>query len=254
MIWGKTIGLLLGLKVGGFLGALVGLIVGHWLDKHLRLPFGQPRRPPAYSQAGMEIMRRTAERQEIFTTSVVALAAKLAKVDGAVTREEIAAFKGQFNIPPAHRAAIGALYDDAKRDSGGYEGHARQLADTFADTPLLLTEVLESLYTIAVADGRLHPAEREFLERVAVIFGFTGRLFDDTGSAATGSDPYQVLGVARDASLEEIKAAWRKLTREHHPDTLMAKGMPQEYIELATRKMADINSAYDLIRTQRGSA
>ncbi len=247
MIWGKLIGVMLGFVLGhGLLGAIVGLIVGHWFDTHV---FGHGKRQLAASPGN-----RNTERQRIFSTAVVNLAAKLAKVDGAVTREEVDAFKAQFSIPPTQMAAIAAMYDEAKRDPSGYEIHARRLAEEFAGETTLLSEVLEALHRIALADGAMHPAERRFLETVASIFGILGRHFAEQATDLPDRDPYAVLGVARAATMNEIKATWRRLTREHHPDTLMAKGMPPEYIELATKKMAAINAAYDSIRAERGEA
>jgi DnaJ like chaperone protein len=243
MIWGKIIGALVGFKMGGPLGALVGCIAGHWLDSNV---FGRAKK----AQASAAAQVRAAERQQVFSTSVVNLAAKLAKVDGPVTREEVAAFKAQFSIPSSQMAAIGALYDEAKQTAAGYEPHAERLAQAFAGEPFLLVEVLNALHRIALADGRLHPAEQEFLERVATIFGLVRRPFAE--QATDLDDPYQVLGMTRSASSRDIKAAWRQLTREHHPDTLIAKGLPKEYIDLATKKMAAINAAYDRIRAERG--
>lgn len=247
MYWGKVIGAMLGFVLGhGLFGMVIGLVVGHWVDTRF---FAKQRRREAPALGS-----RLAERQRIFSTSVVNLAAKLAKVDGVVTREEVDAFKQQFSIPASQMAAIGALYDEAKRDASGYEMHAQRLAEAFAGETILLAEVLDALHRIALADGRLQPAELHFLRTVAGIFGFGERPFAEQSSGLRDDDPYSVLGVARAAPMDEIKAAWRRLTREHHPDTLMAKGLPQEYIELATKKMAAINDAYDRIRAQRGEA
>ena len=108
---------------------------------------------------------------------------------------------------------------------------------------------------IALVDGRLTPPERQFLERVATIFGLVGRVFSEqAGQPAAAPDAYAVLGVARNAATADIKAAWRRLTREHHPDTLMAKGVPPEYVDMATKKMASINAAWDRICRERGES
>lgn len=244
MIWGKIIAALIGFKLGGPLGALVGLIIGHWIDRALS---GKGSAERKRARAGR------LEQQRLFTVAVVSLAAKLAKVDGVVAREEVDAFKAQFHIPPSQAAAIGKLYDEAKRDPSDYESHARVLADMFQQAPLLLVGILQALNNIAIADGRLHPAEKEFLDRVAQIFGLSPQAFSEERTATPPeTDPYAVLGVARDAPMAEIKAAWRRLTREHHPDTLMAKGMPQDMIDMATKTMASINAAYDRIRAERG--
>lgn len=244
IFWGKLIGVAAGFALGhGFFGAFIGLLIGHWVDLKLG---GRTRSPSA------EALRRAAERQAVFTTAIVALAAKLAKADGLVSREEVDAFKAMFSIPPSQMTVIAGLWDEAKADPAGYEAHARRLAGAFADSPMVLAEVLMALNQIALADGRLHPAEEEFLRRVSEIFGLAGQSFYHDAAEAAHPDDYAVLGVSPSASSGEIKAAWRKLSREHHPDTLMAKGMPQEYIDLATKKMAEINAAYDRIRNKRG--
>ena len=168
-IWGKLIGVMAGFALGhGYLGALVGLIIGHWVDLKLSGWSGV---------ASAEALRRAAERQQIFSSSIVALAAKLAKSDGAVSREEVEAFKAIFTIPPAQMSAIADLWDEAKADPAGYEPYARRLAGAFADSPFLLMEVLVALNRIALADGKLHPAEEAFLRKVAEIFGLAGQSF-----------------------------------------------------------------------------
>jgi len=260
MIWSVIIGALLGLKLGGFPAMVLGAFVGYWIRSSL-FPRAKRSRPTQTNgraaraaAAAAEALRQSIERQQIFTTSVVSLAAKMAKIDGAVTRDEIDAFKTAFNIPPSQSATIAALYDEAKRDPSDFEAHARRLARCFGNTPQVLADVLGALNSIALADGTLHPAERDFLQRVAEIFGLAGRRFASQPDEISNGDAYAVLGVAHGAAMPEIKAAWRKLTREHHPDTLMAKGMPQEYIDLATKKMATINAAYDRIRTERGAS
>jgi DnaJ like chaperone protein len=101
----------------------------------------------------------------------------------------------------------------------------------------------------------MHPAEFDFLANVARIFGFDETRFERIAASHMGAaeaDPYEVLGSARDAANEDIKAAYRKLVREHHPDRLMAQGMPQEFIDVANEKLAAINDAYGRIRRERG--
>ena len=248
MIWGKFIGALVGFAVISHspLGLLLGLAIGHWVDR--TVVRGKKPKPTA-------IFRSDAtHRQRVFSSSVVNLAAKLAKVDGPVSREEVDAFKALFRIPKNSMAGIGALYDEAKRDPSDYETHARALAEAFPGETVLLGEVLEALHQIALVDGRLTPQERQFLERVASIFGLIGRVFSEQAGQTAPPDAYTVLGVARNAPTADIKQAWRRLTREHHPDTLMAKGVPPEYIDLATKKMASINAAWDSICRERGES
>jgi DnaJ like chaperone protein len=244
MILGKIIGALIGFRLGALPGLVIGLILGHLADRWIAKS----------GWGGGWSWNPLAKRQALFTECVIALAAKLAKVDGLVSRAEVDAFKAEFRIAPEQMRAVGVLYDQAKRTPDGYEDYARRLGAAFADAPVLLAGVLDALRRIALADGAMHPAEAEFLGKVAAAFGLSGARAGATTNGSGEEDPYAVLGVARSASMEEIKNAWRDLVRQHHPDTLTAKGLPKEYVELATRKMAAINAAYDRIRAERGDA
>ena len=139
----------------------------------------------------------------------------------------------------------------------GYEPYAKQIAQLFAAEPALLEELLGSLFDITMADGQLHPRELDYLRRVAAIFGFDARVFDRIRASLRESeneDPYTVLGLAQGATDAELKRVYRKLSRETHPDNLIAQGLPQEFIDLANGKKAAINAAHDRIRKERGLA
>jgi DnaJ like chaperone protein len=177
----------------------------------------------------------------------------MAKADGVVTRDEISAFRRIYQVEPDEVHNVGRVFDLAKRDMRGFEPYARQVAGLFPDNPEILEKLLEGLYTIAQADGVVHPAELDYLHRVAAIFGLDASRFARAGAAAgTAADPYVVLGVPRTASDQQIKAAWRSLVRENHPDRLMAQGLPPEAIALANRQVAAINAAYDVVSRERG--
>ena len=254
-IWGKIIGGMAGMAMGGPLGALMGATAGHAVDRmrqgaaDARVERGGSGRRSAFGGAGAEQARGVA-----FTVAVVALSAKMAKADGVVRREEIDAFKTLFRIPPEDMPVVGRLFDQARMSVDGYEDYAREIAELFADSPKALEELLDALFFIATADGGLNDAERVFLSRVALIFGVSDRDFNrvHAGHGGHAADAYVVLGVSRDAANDEIKAAYRRLIRENHPDTLIAKGVPQEFIAVATKKMAAINAAFDQVARQRG--
>ena len=236
-IWGKIIGGAAGFALGGPLGALAGAVAGHAVDRM--------RAGPATEE----------QRQVAFSVAVIVLAAKMAKADGVVTRDEIDTFKRIFRIPPGEVKNVGRLFDQAKRDVAGYQPYARQVAGLFADSPWVLEELLEGLFLIAKADNVMHPAELEFLAQVARIFGFDETRFERIAAShmdAAEADPYEILGIARDAADDAVKKAYRKLVREHHPDRLMAQGMPQEFIDVANDKLAVITGAYDRVRRERG--
>jgi DnaJ like chaperone protein len=190
-----------------------------------------------------------------FTIAVIALSAKMAKADGVVTDDEIEAFERLFRVHPDEAANVRRIFDLARRDTAGYETYARQIARLFAGNPALLEDILDGLFEIAKADGVLHPGELALLERVAEIFGFAPNEFRRIRAshfAPDAADPYVVLGVAYDASDEEIHRTYRRLVRENHPDSLMGRGVPPEFVRLATDKLAAINVAYDRIEAERG--
>jgi DnaJ like chaperone protein len=235
-IWGKIIGGAAGFALGGPLGAIVGAAAGHAVDK-------MRAGPPSEQQ-----------RQAAFSIAVIVLAAKMAKADGVVTRDEIDTFKRMFHVPAHEMRNVGRLFDQAKQDSAGYEPYARQVAELFHDSPLVLEELLDGLFLIAKADNVVHPAELQFLYHVSEIFGFDQATFErvcESQRAPVEADPYGVLGVGQEESDADIKNAYRALVREHHPDRLMAQGMPQEFIDVANKKVAAINEAYHRIRRER---
>ncbi len=237
-VWGKILGGVGGFAIGGPLGALIGAVAGHAVDK-MRSSDDQPS---------------DATKQVAFTIGVIVLGAKMAKADGVVTRDEIDAFKQVFHIPPEEMKNVGRLFNQARKDVRGFEPYARQLGRTFQDNPQVLEELLDGLFHIARADGRVTDDELRFLEQVAGIFGFDQAQWDRIRAANVGAqsaDPYDILGVRRDQSDAEIKAAHRKLVLENHPDRLVAQGMPQEFVDLANEKLATINAAYDQIQQQR---
>lgn len=242
-IWGKVIGGVAGFAVGGPLGAILGAAAGHAIDR-------------AKIQATVGTSFDSDTRQVAFTTAVIVLCAKMAKADGHVTPDEISAFKKMFQIPADEMKNVGDLFNEAKKEATGFEPYAQQIGQLFAHEPAVMEELIAALFIIAKADGHVHPSELAFVEQVATIFGFDAHQIERLKTIHLGNaseaDPYEVLGIDKDASDKEIKSTYRKLTRENHPDTLMAQGVPQEFIDLATEKMATINAAYDTIEKLRG--
>ena len=208
-------------------------------------------------QAGTSIEPAGPEQRHhiAFTIAVVALGAKMAKADGLVTPEEVAAFKQVFTVAQEDMVHVGKVYDLARQDTAGFETYAQQLARLFKDNKTLLRDVLEGLFHVASADGVLHPAEDQYLAEVARLFGFTASDYQYTRAhffTGTDADPYHVLGLTPEATKEEIRAAYRKCASENHPDRYIARGLPAEAIEIANRKLVAINAAYSVIAQERG--
>jgi DnaJ like chaperone protein len=195
------------------------------------------------------------EKSVAFTIGVIALGAKMAKADGIVSGEEVAAFKQVFHVPEDELAGVARVFNLAKQDVAGYEYYARQIKRLFADRPQVLEDVIDSLFHIAKADRAVHEREIAFLESVSGIFGFDAADFRRIRARHLRpgrSDPYAVLGLNSDAAGDEIKRRYRKLVRENHPDRHIAQGMPEELIDIATERLARINAAYDEIALERG--
>lgn len=192
-------------------------------------------------------------RTVAFTIAVTTLAAKMAKADGVALPVEERAFENVFDIPAGEKANFRRLYDLAAQDVAGYETYAGKIASLLADEPEMLRALLECLFHIAAADGILHPEEDKFLTLVAQKFGLTRGEFLSirAGFINDPCSPYQILGVHPGISDAELKLRHRALVREHHPDKLVAAGVPIELRCAATRRLAAINAAYDDIVAER---
>lgn len=189
------------------------------------------------------------EKSVAFTIGMIGLGAKMAKADGVVTEDEIRAFKQVFRIPDGELAAVARVFNLAKQDVAGYETYARQIAKLFEARHEVLEDVLDGLFHIAKADNAYHPGEHGFLARVAEIFGFSQADFARIRArhVEVPDDPFLILGLGPDAKPEEVRRRYRDLVREHHPDRHIAAGVPEEMIEIATRRLQKINEAYDRI-------
>ncbi|MET3898563.1 DnaJ like chaperone protein [Devosia sp. UYZn731] len=194
-------------------------------------------------------------REAAFTLALIALAAKMAVADGAVTASEVRAFNMTVEITAGQEPQVERLFNLAKQDVAGYEHYARKIGRFFHDSPETLEHVLDSLFFIATADGMVHEAELDYLQSVSDIFGFDPARFEQMASQHVmleeGVDPYLVLGLAPNAPPAEVRRVYRLLVAEHHPDRLIAKGVPEELIDVATAKMAAINLAYQAITKPR---
>jgi len=257
-IYGKVVGGLLGLTFGGPMGAVLGIIIGHAYDNRQDdggSYFWQQKNPSQNGFSGNA-------QQAAFTMGVIVLGAKMAKADGRVVREEVEAFKRVFHVPESQVARVGHLFDQARRSADGFEPYAFRLAQIFRNRPAVLEEVLSGLFIIAASDSSgLSPAEIRFLERVAVIFDFSVEDFIRIAARSgvrlaskekTRDESYAILGLPETASAEQIKITYRALIRKHHPDKLVAQGLPPEFIATANEKMKRINGAYDKICRARG--
>ena len=228
-IWGIIIGGATGFAIGGPIGALLGAAAGHYAEAKFK--------GPSDSFESKKIA---------FTVAIIALSAKMAKADGVITRSEITAFRQKVHIPTEDLKRVGQFWDLARQTPDGFQSYAKQSVALFGNRAPILEQLLELLFFIAKADGEISTPEWNYLNVVSSIFGFDEgefqRMADIYGSGECAA--HTILGIAADASENEIKAAWRKLVRENHPDKLISQGLPEEFVQAATDRLRLINAAY----------
>lgn len=234
-IWGSLLGGMLGFSLGGPIGALIGSMIGGRLS---RSRHGTFRHGTAHQQ------------QQIFAFSLIILTAKLAKVDGHVSKEELIAVKDKLKIPENEIDQVGKIFNQAKNDSLGYEPYAQQISQIYKNNPAVLDEVINILFYIAEADGNISNSEQDYIKKVANIFGLNDNQFNsirETRVTSNKQNPYIVLGCNPNENIKTIRKKYLQLSKEHHPDLLISKGLPKELIEESQKKLATINAAYDKI-------
>ena len=197
-------------------------------------------------------LRRNPERSVGFTIAVIALGAKMAKADGLVTRDEVAAFRRVFTIPKSEEASAAKVFDLARQDVAGFDAYARKIRAMFKPSDRdVMIDLMEGLFHIAVADRQFHPAEEMFLRSVAQIFGLDDPCFRSLRARHVQDDPYAVLGVDPSAPYEAIRKAWRVAVKASHPDVMIARGVPAEAVKLAQDRLRALNAAWEEISKAR---
>ena len=241
-IWGKVIGGTTGFALGGPLGAIIGMMIGGSFDRSAR----------KFSSSNQITQQ---QKQNVFALCIIVLSAKIAKADGQVTKEEIYTFKEKFNIQAEEMSEVSKIFNEAKKSSFGFKNIADQVGNLFSDNKVLLEQLLNNLFYIAEADGLTSNNEVEVLRSISQSFHFNETDFQRIFHSRLNnkeSDPYKILGVTREDSDNNIRKKWIELSKEHHPDYLIAKGMPKEFIKEANKELSSINLAYDKIKELRG--
>ena len=234
-IWGSLIGGMIGLSLGGPIGMLLGSILGGKISR-------------ARARGGF---RDIGQSQRIFALSLIILSAKLSKADGQVSREELIAVKDKLKIPENELDEVGKVFNKAKQESTGYEPYAQQIAQFYKGNLNVLEEVINVLFYIAESDGHVSVEEEKMIENIAYIFGLTQAQYLSIKESRKSSDkqnPYMVLESSPNDNLQTIRKRYLKLSKEHHPDLLLSKGVPNEVIEESKKTMRSINSAWDQIQ------
>lgn len=189
-----------------------------------------------------------------FSIALIALSAKIARADGFVTDNEVAAFRKFFAFPPSEESKVRMVFDLAKQDVAGFDHYVRQVAKIFDDDPIVLEDVIDCLLYIALADGQAHPREMAMLESAALAFKLKPGAWRRLRAAHLGQDdddPYLILGLDHDAGAAALRDKYRELMRENHPDALISRGVPPALVRIAENRTATINAAYEKILAER---
>ncbi len=269
------------MMIGGPLGAIAGGAIGHHLfDKQSggarRVtggPFSGAARGAYRDSGGARSTRSsgartgstgstartspTEERQAAYFLALFSILGKIAKADGHITREEgemVVSFLDRMHITGDQRQFAIRIFNEAKNSQYGPEDFARQFAQMTMGQSDLRSSMVDMLFQIALADKELHPAEERMIDAVASILGVTGAEFASIRNRYVGNSEhaYAVLGLSEDANDDEVKGAYRRLVQEYHPDRIVSQGMPEEFVEYATQRFQEIQSAWETIKTRRG--
>ena len=230
-IWGKIIGGTTGFALGGPLGAIIGIMIGGSFDRSVK-------KLSSSNQISQQ------QKKNIFALCIIVLSAKIAEADGQVTKEEIYTFKEKFNIQAEEMSEVSKIFNEAKKSSFGFKNIADQVGNLFSDNKVLLEQLLNNLFYIAEADGLISINEVEVLRSISQSFHFNETDFQRIYHSRINnkeSDPYKILGATREDSDNNIRKKWIELNKEHHPDYLIAKGMPKEFIKEANKELSSIN-------------
>ncbi len=241
----------LGMMFGGPLGAVFGAALGHQLiDKQ------QAAARPLFQQSGT-VLDNVARNQAAYFVCMLSMLAKIAKADGTVTQDELAVVDRLIHdlpVPEEEKAFARRVFNEAKHSPHSLEDFAAQLYQMTRAEPTVLCSFLDILFQVAAADGVMHPAEEKAIRTVQDIFRISDTMFDSIQARYFKDDNkyYQMLDCTSQSSDEEIKKSYRKLAKEFHPDTIIAKGLPDEFIDFATKRFQEIQGAYEQIRKVRG--
>ena len=239
-IWGSLLGGVIGFSLGGPFGALLGSFLGGKIS----------------NVSSSNTFRSQQNAQQIFALSLIILSAKLSKADGRVSKEELIAVKEKLQIPDSEIDQVAKIFNKAKDESTGYEPYAKQISEIFKGNQNVLEEVINILFYIAEADGHVSNEEESMIANIAFIFGLSQNQYESIKESRKSSDklnPYIVLESQPTDDLKSIRKKYIKLSKEHHPDLLISKGVPNEVINESKNKMRAINAAWDQIQKLKSS-
>ncbi|MEH6586861.1 MAG: co-chaperone DjlA [Halioglobus sp.] len=260
MYYGKIIGGVIGLLVLGPIGLFLGVFVGHLFDKGLMqtLKFASPQ--------------NIARIKNSFFETTFLLSGYMAKADGRISQQEIdhtEAIISQMNLDAQQRKRAIGFFQQGSTKEFQLEPAVSSFMEICRGQRQLCQTLLFFLISLALADAKIEQAEHDALRRAATLLGFSsaqleqmlrmaqaqGHFHGSSGYNAqpgtTLEDAYAALGVSSDVDDKALKRAYRKLMSENHPDKLIAKGVPEDMIKLATERAQEIQAAYEMAKKSR---
>ena len=248
IMWGAV-----GYSLGGPLGAVIGAMAAQAFDQNVDEIRSQNRA----QRVGMDVRER---QHLVFFATAFSMLGRLAKADGQVSREEIRVVEDFINqsltLSDEQRKAAIHIFSEAKTSDHSFVSFAQQFYEVFGSQPQMTRVMLTLLYRVAMADGVFHPKERELLDQAATAFRISASEHEQIRSLFIPDTDghYRTLGCEPDDSMATIKGRYRALVTEYHPDKLVAQGMPEEFVQLATEKVQKINEAYEVIQKERAAS
>jgi DnaJ like chaperone protein len=255
MAWmGKILGGTVGWSFGGPLGAVIGAAIGNHFDQNNSNSnqFGTQQRSNLNQQE---------EKQTIFFTSIFSMLAKFAQADGTVSREEIKTIdrfiKNELKLQGEARKLAIRVFDEAKKKNNSFEEYAQQFYDNFKNEQTLVVGMFDLLMRVAVADNDFHYKEEEYIKKAKKIFNLNDSQYESIRSqyvdTADLEKCYKILECSPEADFKEVKRKYRKKAKDFHPDNVIGKGLPEEFVDFAEEEFKKINDAYEKIKEEKGA-
>jgi DnaJ like chaperone protein len=241
----------LGMLLGGPIGAIAGATLGHALIDR-RDDFAR-QSARAIPEPGFGYAEKA---QAAFFISLFSILGKLSKIDGVITKDEIAVvqeFINRLPVDETEKQFARQIFREAKSSPYRIDDFAIQLYQAVKSQPTLLLSYFDLLFRIVAADGTLHSAEEAALRRIKEIFNISDAQYEDIKAVYFNDldKHYKILNCTPESTNEQIKSNYKKLVKDFHPDVIISKGLPQEFIEFASSRFHEIQESYEKIRQER---
>ncbi|MBN1850887.1 MAG: TerB family tellurite resistance protein [Deltaproteobacteria bacterium] len=236
----------MGMFLGGPLGAIAGAALGHYFIDKKGMQISETGKPG-----------RLERTQAAYFVSIFSILGKLAKADGMVSRDEISVVNElilNMNMPEQERQFARQIFNEAKISPYSIDDFAMQFYQANHQRPTVLISFLDVLLRLAASDGTLHPEEKKVINRIKVIFHVSDQQFNNLKAVYFKDNDkyYRVLNCTPQCTNEEIKTNYKKLVKDFHPDKIISKGLPEEFVQFATNRFQEIQEAYESVRRERG--